>query len=62
MAISQGSLDWETKLPMSLNLLLRLDTATMLAIVFLSEAPDSRRVRSAVERVAFLCGDFNRET
>lgn len=50
-----GGLDWETQLPMSLNLLLRLDTAVMLAIVFLSEAPDSQRARSAVERVAFLC-------
>ena len=48
-------LDWEVELPPSLNLLLRLDTAVMLAIVFLSEAPDSRRARSAVERVAFLC-------
>lgn len=50
-----GGLEWKTQLPISLNLLLRLDTAVMLAIVFLSEAPDSQRVRSAVERVAFLC-------
>lgn len=56
-----GSLYWETKLSMSLNLLLRLDTAAMLAIVFLSEAPDSRRARSAVERVAFLCGALSGE-
>lgn len=50
-----GGLEWENQLPMSLNLLLRLDTAVMLAIVFLSEAPDSQRARFAVERVAFLC-------
>ena len=53
--VGYGALNWETQLPMSLNLLLRLDTAVMLAIVFLSEAPGSRRARSAVERVAFLC-------
>ncbi len=53
--VGYSGLEWENQLPMSLNLLLRLDTAVMLAIVFLSEAPDSRRARSAVERVAFLC-------
>ena len=50
-----GRSNWETRLSRPLNLLFRLDTAVMLAIVFLSEAPDSRRARSAVERVAFLC-------
>lgn len=50
-----GGLNWETRLSRPLNLLLRLDTAAMLAIVFLSEAPNSRRARSAVKRVAFLC-------
>ena len=57
-----GSLDWESRLSRSLNLLLRLDTAAMLAIVFLSEAPDSQRARSAVERVAFLCGALDHAT
>ena len=50
-----GGLDWETELPPSLNLLLRLDAAVMLAVVFSSEVPDSQRAESAVERVAFLC-------
>ncbi len=50
-----GGLNWQTQLPVALNLLLRLDTAVMLAIVFLSEAPDSRRARSAIERLAHLC-------
>ena len=57
-----GGLDWESRLPRPLNLLLRLDTAAMLAIVFLSEAPDSRRARSAVERVAFLCDALSGES
>ncbi len=50
-----GGLDWEAELPPPLNLLLRLDAAVMLAVVFLSEVPDSQRARSAVERVEFLC-------
>jgi aminoglycoside phosphotransferase (APT) family kinase protein len=50
-----GGLDWEAELSPSLNLLLRLDAAVMLAVVFLSEVPDSQRARSAVERVEFLC-------
>lgn len=50
-----GGLNWETGFPPSLNLLLRLDAAVMLAVVFLSEIHDSQRARSAVERVVFLC-------
>ncbi|MCY4653668.1 MAG: phosphotransferase [Dehalococcoidia bacterium] len=57
-----GGLDWETELPTSLNLMLRLDAAVMLAIVFLSETPDSQRARSAVERVAFLCDALKGES
>ena len=45
-----GGLEWEAQLPISLNLLLRLDTAVMLAIVFLSETP--RLATSAVRRRA----------
>ncbi len=56
-----GGLNWETELPPSLNLLLRLDAAAMLAVVFLSEVPDPQRARSAVERVAFLCRALNGE-
>ena len=50
-----GGLDWETELPRSLNLLLRLDAAAMLAVVFLSEVSDPGRAEVAVERVGFLC-------
>ena len=57
-----GGLDWETGLPRSLNLLLRLDAAAMLAVVFLSEVSDPGRARSAVERVEFLCRALNGET
>ncbi len=57
-----GGLDWEVELPPSLNLLLRLDAAVMLAVVFSSEAPDSQRAESAVERVAFLCDALRDET
>ena len=56
-----GGLNWETRLSRSLNLLLRLDAAAMLAIVFLSEAAGSRRARSAIERVAFLCRELGAE-
>ena len=56
-----GGLDWETQLPMSLNRLLRLDAAAMLAVVFLSEVPDPRRARFAVEREACLCRALNDE-
>ena len=56
-----GGLDWESRLSRSLNLLLRLDAAAMLAIVFLSEAHDSRRARSAVERVSFICRELQTE-
>ena len=57
-----GGLDWEDELPPSLNLLLRLDAAVMLAVVFLSEIHDSRRAESAVERVALLCRALSNET
>ena len=57
-----GGLNWETELPPPLNLLLRLDAAVMLAVVFLSEVPDSQRAGSAVERVEFLCRALDRET
>ena len=50
-----GGSDWEDRLPKPLRLLLRLDAAAMLALVFLSEAPDPQRARSAVDRVALLC-------
>ena len=56
-----GGLDWETKLHPSLNRLLRLDAAAMLAVVFLSEVPDLRRARPAVERVELLCRALNDE-
>ena len=52
-----GGLDWEARLSRSLNLLLRLDTGGDAGdCVLVAEAPDSRRARSAVERVAFLGG------
>ena len=57
-----GGLDWEAELSPPLNLLLRLDAAAMLAVVFLSEVPDSQRAESAVERVAFLCRALSNET
>ena len=57
-----GGLDWEAELPLPLNLLLRLDAAVMLAVVFLSEISDPRRARSAVERVEFLCRTLSGET
>ena len=50
-----GESDWESQLPHRLNLALRLDAAVMLSIVFLSEAPDAQRARSALQRVVFLC-------
>ena len=40
--------------PLSERLLYRLDTAVMLAVVFLSEAPNPRRAKPQVERVARL--------
>ena len=57
-----GGLDWEAELSPPLNLLLRLDAAVMLAVVFLSEISDPQRARSAVERVEFLCRALDRET
>lgn len=57
-----GGLNWETELPPPLNLLLRLDAAVMLAVVFLSEVPDSQRAKSAIERVEFLCRALSNET
>lgn len=40
--------------PPSERLLYRLDTAVMLAVVFLSEAPDPTRAKSQIERAASL--------
>ena len=57
-----GGLNWEAELSPSLNLLLRLDAAVMLAVVFLSEVSDSQRAESAVKRAAFLCDALSGET
>ena len=56
-----GGLDWEAELPRSLNLLLRLDAAVMLAVVFLSEVSDPGRAEAAVQRVEFLCRGLSGE-
>ena len=56
-----GGLDWETELSRSLSLLLRLDAAAMLAVVFLSEVSDPGRAEAAVERVGVLCRGLSGE-
>ena len=45
-------------IPEAVELLYRLDTAVMLAVVFLSEAPDPVAARNQVARVAELCADW----
>ncbi|ATB35880.1 hypothetical protein CYFUS_001294 [Cystobacter fuscus] len=42
--------------PARLELLYRIDTAVMLAVVFLSEQPDAEKARPQVARVVELCG------
>lgn len=44
--------------PLSERLLYSLDTAVMLAVVFLSEAPNPRRAKSQIERVVSLFESF----
>lgn len=48
--------------PSSQRLLYKLDTAVMLAVVFLSEAPNSERAKPQIERVVNLYGEFRRTT
>ena len=48
--------------PPSERLLYKLDTAVMLAVVFLSEAPDSKRAKPQIERVVSLFKEFRRTT
>ena len=47
--------------PLREKLLYRLDTAVMLAVVFLSEAPDAGRARLQIERVVSLFEAFRRQ-
>ena len=51
-----------TEAPLSERLLYRLDTAVMLAVVFLSEAPDPRRAKSQIGRVVRLFEAFRSRT
>lgn len=51
-----------TETPMGEELLYRLDTAVMLAVVFLSEAPNPGRAKAQVARVASLFESFRSRT
>lgn len=48
-------------LPSGLGDLYRLDTAVMLAVVFLSDAPNPRSARTQIERVQALCTSFRND-
>jgi len=54
-----GLADCFAHLPAGVELLYRLDTAIMLAVVFLSEAPDPDRAVTQVQRVVDLCDALN---
>jgi len=60
VARGYGAPDPLAALPEPLALLYRLYTATMLALVFLSEAPDPARAGPAVERARELWAQFRR--
>jgi hypothetical protein len=46
------------EVPLREELLYRLDTAVMLALVFLSEAPNAGRAKAQIARVVSLCEAF----
>jgi aminoglycoside phosphotransferase (APT) family kinase protein len=60
MASGYGAPDPLAAIPEPVALLYRLYTATMLALVFLSEAPDPARATPAVERVRHLWAQYRR--
>ena len=60
MASGYGAFDPLAAIPEPAALLYRLYTATMLALVFLSEAPDPARATPAVERVRHLWAQYRR--
>ncbi len=60
MAAGYGAPDPLAAIPLPLALLYRLYTATMLALVFLCEAPDPARARAAVARVRDLWQRYGR--
>lgn len=56
-----GDREWQHRLPRRVELIYRLDTAAMLAVLFACHIPDPVRARERLQRLVLLCGEFRKQ-